>query len=842
MDRKHRPALWLVSGFAILALIAAVVFLWQGNERDQDMQRGGALQSAEAEHPSAPAVAGDASETAGSDDDRVIIEPRDSAAGESAPEASGNGCLKARFVNPDGVPIAGVEVSIRPKVPSGPTISDLNGRIEVAIPFDDGAGDPVRYFLVFRHSHCANESKGLKVGRGETADLGDIVLKPGGTVSGRVTDTFGRPVDGATVTCTHPELHPSEEESAKLEGPMFREEFLFTKTNGNGVYRMSGIEVGGVRVWAGADGMYHSWSEPVEVLTGQESTGVDLVLEPMPEELFIAGIVLDPEGKPVPRTDVNLRFEIDGHNRGFGYQTDEEGRFRHVARKSVPHKVTAGKSSERFWPVTVEDVQPGTTDLVLRLTPRAELRLLVRGSKGETVESFSVKIGQREQDFFFDRRTLRFDKDDLAEDGTVRISEPGAGESLEIDAPGFEGRELGPFDLGSRPEFLEAILVAVPAVTGRVAAEGLPVKGAQVALCEAILSGQTYSVKDLPCRSKRTRAAEAVTDEDGRFDLWPKKSGTYYLRASKNGFAPGELGPLEIDMRSGAEDLDVAVSRGGSIEGRVLVNPDESQAGILVIASRGDGYPASVKTDAEGYYRFDMLTPGTWHVEARPGEDDGGMSTSFSSGSRDDDSPPEIPWVCIVEEGKVTRYDVDMTSANRCVLDGVLTIDGMLPGLWWEASLARVGSGKVPLHDGDAQTELEPDGSLTLAVDDPGTYRLALQGMIGKMREAWVEDRVELVAGVTLWRCELTTGKLEIRGGLPAGGRLLTYEQAGEGHLNVAVRIKPDANGCDTLPAVPAGKGKIVLLGSPGEGDPAAETVLAEVEVPAGGTATVTIE
>ena len=64
---------------------------------------------------------------------------------------------------------------------------------------------------------------------------------------------------------------------------------------------------GGTQVVSG----YLEQAEPVQIQAGQESTGVDLVLETMPEEMFIAGIVLDPEGQPISRANVKaLRKDV----------------------------------------------------------------------------------------------------------------------------------------------------------------------------------------------------------------------------------------------------------------------------------------------------------------------------------------------------------------------------------------------------------------------------------------------------------------------------------------------------------------------------------------------------
>ncbi len=138
---------------------------------------------------------------------------------------------------------------------------------------------------------------------------------PTGSVSGRVTDGSLRPVAGTEVLFTDysgPEAVRFLEEMGR-HGPSCPSGEVHAGVTG--IFRLDRVPVGTIRVWAGAEGMFHSFTGPLEVRENEEVAGVDLILEPFAPEDTITGIVVTPEGEGVPgaRIDAYYRTErVDG--------------------------------------------------------------------------------------------------------------------------------------------------------------------------------------------------------------------------------------------------------------------------------------------------------------------------------------------------------------------------------------------------------------------------------------------------------------------------------------------------------------------------------------------------
>ena len=97
----------------------------------------------------------------------------------------------------------------------------------------------------------------------------------------QVTDAAYRPVAGATVLFTEyngPEA-ASYLEEMRLHGPDLQVGGV--RTSEDGAFRLHGVTVGSIRVWAGAEGMFHSFTEPVELTFSTAGSAVSLVLSPM---------------------------------------------------------------------------------------------------------------------------------------------------------------------------------------------------------------------------------------------------------------------------------------------------------------------------------------------------------------------------------------------------------------------------------------------------------------------------------------------------------------------------------------------------------------------------------
>ena len=158
---------------------------------------------------------------------------------------------------------------------------------------------------------------------------------PGGAVSGRILDEHGIGVADCRVTLgsidqTFPEL-----EAARLS-PV-RERIPSCTSDAQGRFRLLGVAQGMTRLWAHAAGRKAGYTPPFEVRAGQESTGVELVLEPLAFENLLRGIVVDPAGNAVPYARIEYRHSFDGGNsvRSGESTADGNGRFEFTLREDA---------------------------------------------------------------------------------------------------------------------------------------------------------------------------------------------------------------------------------------------------------------------------------------------------------------------------------------------------------------------------------------------------------------------------------------------------------------------------------------------------------------------------
>src|SRR5262245_13422981 len=162
------------------------------------------------------------------------------------------------------------------------------------------------------------------IAEGEVIDNLDIDLIPGGVITGRVTDSNGRPLVEEQVQLWW------FDKNGRLKGgstPLIRK---MLTTDDRGVYRIFGLAEGRYILGAGAyskgeDGYvqktYHpnvtdkSQAKVVEVGAGQEVTGIDINVAEAEKTYSIFGRVVNADdGKPVGEAKVELRVLSPGGN------------------------------------------------------------------------------------------------------------------------------------------------------------------------------------------------------------------------------------------------------------------------------------------------------------------------------------------------------------------------------------------------------------------------------------------------------------------------------------------------------------------------------------------------
>ncbi len=297
---------------------------------------------------------------------------------------------------------------------------------------------------------------------------------------------------------------------------------------------------------------------------------------------------------------------------------------------------------------------------------------------------------------------------------------------------------------------------AVLEVSGVVTSGGQPMPGAHVELAQRDLD----LVDGLLGREWNGlyRALESnciVADDQGRFHMindYPHIK--YHVIAWADGFAPGIVGPVT----HGQTDIQVSLSQGGALRGRIRLPSDMDASGISLRAYRSDslrdrhcqvGREFRTQADANGDFFFEHLQPGAWLVSV---ELVSSRVQELGWSEEDGEACRETPFVFAIGEGALTSGDLELSEPRGpCRLRGQLNVEGHRIKEGY-AYLLLTGEQMLRTAFGDVDSEER----FELTARAPGTYRLVISAGPGHHRYRRVTDLVTLVPGETVWEQNLT--------------------------------------------------------------------------------------
>lgn len=446
-------------------------------------------------------------------------------------------------------------------------------------------------------------------------------------------------------------------------------------TDEQGFFQLDRVATGAHSLWSWAEGHLAGCVRPVEVRDGVVTGGIVVELGVRDPTDFIQGVVLDPNGRPEAAARVEMKYAKGNEPRlRRSYWTDLRGRFALPWLPAVPLTLVVSDRASKWTPIVHAGVEGGAEDLVLRFNKARpqELVLTLVGPDGPARDAVIFVYDEHHDE------QLLLPQDVESRDEVYRFRVPVEPYVVDIWCEGHDFERVGPFDGLAGPREVTVELRSLPGVRGRVLANGAPVPGARVTLSETA-SQQTWNC-GFPVRVAASPAAGTTGDGSGEFALTLLRSGTFILRAEADDFAPAELGPLFIDKERGAQGLEIELTGGGAIEGRVLPLPGGSPAGVIVAISRGDARATSQRVGADGRFRFEKLLPGSWLIARYDAEVYPGNQMSMIEAVPFDEA--EIRTNCTVVEGGTTRFDLDLAgNAAEMVLEGCLIIENArLPG------------------------------------------------------------------------------------------------------------------------------------------------------------------
>ncbi|MEM7308996.1 MAG: sigma-70 family RNA polymerase sigma factor [Planctomycetota bacterium] len=810
-----------VAGFFLMPLAGSLFDFAAGARRVDDTPlavRFEPLDAASLE----PAPVADAG--AAEDERALASAPDPDARPEAVEPATG---VRLRVLDPGGAPVAGVRARISYlRGSSARTAGD--GYVTVRIPDGEVPLD-LPGGVECDHPAFAPFETRCNLVADQVVELGDVVLTPAGAIEGRVLASDGGPVADAFIEYsadTTGSRADFDRRSVSLTADHWFEA-RGAKTDADGRFRLERVPAGLVRVWAAAPGHQASFSAPAEVRGGMLSAGVELSLGELQRDRFIVGRIVDPAGEPAPWAELEMRYRSRLRGSGSGSRSvDGEGRFALAYVPEVPRTLRARDRESRYAGAVAEEVEGGA-DVVLRLGEPELLELRVTSAAGGELEGATLWA------FSPGRKSALVYGDQVRANGaTYSLPIPAEEFYVEVLADGFEARELGPFDGLAAPRELAVELAPLPGVHGRVLANGRPVAGARIALHAAAIQRTTHN--GFPVRVQPRPGATGATDEGGAFALTLRDACDLYVRAEADGLAPAEIGPLAYDPAAGLAGLELELTAGGVLEGRVLVPSGEQAAGRVVAVSRGDGYARTVRTDADGAYRFEHLAPGPWFARLTDEELSPYSSSTESDGSPFDEAA--IASNCSIEEGATTRFDLDLGRGE--VVVAVRLLLGGEPADGWTAHLIPSGRTMRAVTGPDERTDA--NGEVRLVAPSPGSYRLNLLDLGSR---TLVTTELELIGGENPWHTELPTGTLIVEGAgaTHASGLPLEYFVGRRGDVYTLVPCTTDDDDgtvrVEGVPALPGRIARFTVEELVGDVDPwtGGETLAEVPSFPAGG-------
>lgn len=720
---------------------------------------------------------------------------------EEAADRFGPATVSVRFVDEEGRPIEGVV--LKPGGDAPPVRSGADGRAVVTVAMR--SRETWARIEVNASGYASRELKAA-VRTEQASPLGDVVLEPGGAVSGMVIGPDGSPAGDASVRLAKPAGPLDLFSGLTVDGPV--SDFK-TITKADGSFLFEGVPVGFWRVFAGGNGLAWTATEPVEIRAERQVEGVTLRPAAKERNEGFEIVVFDPDGHALPDATIeyHLRNKAGRFLMGGTTHADEEGRVTFRQAAAAFGDFTARDRQERYQEASVEDCRAGGKLIVLRLTRGRPFALVVTASDGAALAAFKVVFLSTDRD-----KTIR---EAPGRDGTVELIPPPGAFHIRVEADAHQPEIVGPFTRDTVPAVVRVTLKPLPGIRGIATAGGRPIGGAKV-VAHAVADPRWYEeFNGFIVRLLPGTVAETVTEQDGSFSVYPVRAGQIVLRVEADGFAPAESEVLEYEPATGCADISIAITRGGVLRGAVIDPTGGDVSGTIVGISRGDTYGRTVRVGADGEFRFERLTPGPFEVVIREEEILPERNSSVGGGPA-----KPIPFNCRIAEGETTVFDLHLPG-EPATLNGRILIDGKAPRAW-KAGLYPTANSLIA----ETKTDVGADGKFCLRAPD-GDWRLLVTSPGGTHVSTVVVADLHL-AGEAGWECDLTTGPLvfDRPTGIAADAQLYHRIVTPQGVL-----VLTPVNTGDAELRVPVGKGEIVRFDLAVWSKPELWPLVTEVEV-----------
>jgi hypothetical protein len=602
---------WLIAGVAVLALVALLAFLAVGLGLFGRSPEPVPFRGAGVEEPKPGPKA------------EIRVEelpegpvpsrgPRTARITEEKPVAGEGGWIVGTVLDRDSRPLGGVLVTLTQGEPWSRTSSDeeetgeevdlILGRqstpADGTFRFEVAPGSGYKVTASYQGFAEASMA-GLSVEQGETTETRPLILLIGGRVRGVVTSENGLPIPDAKVLVVL---------QRHLGAGIWKTPGPSARTDGSGYYEVTNVPPGKKVVFAGAEGYATASVYDVEVQDGVVTESIDFALK---EGVKISGVVLEAdtevpiEGATVFATPVYPTDPSRGST-----TSDAAGFFEMTS--FAPHRTYRVKATKPgYIPGNITIVLGGTSDMVLYLERNGGIRgQVVDAVTGQPVPSFSIRYGESrgaEGIVGFGQRR-NFD----SPDGTFEIFDLNPKQYVfEVWADGYAFTRSDPIEV-RRGEWVAGLRFALGqggTVEGKVveALSGSPVSGASVLIRPGDRMDPFFHNRYNPYLVRES----APTGADGRFSVANVGPGNYWIQIDHEEYAQKIVEGIQISEGGRIDVGSVPIFRGGIIEGTVRAGNGEPIFRAQMLLT-GEGYRNRVRTDRDGFYRFEKVPAGSY--------------------------------------------------------------------------------------------------------------------------------------------------------------------------------------------------------------------------------------
>ena len=477
--------------------------------------------------------------------------------------------IEGRVVDADGQPLAEAEVfanSREDRLAGAPAraVSGADGRFVIA---DRRAGAKVDLSAT-RTGYLSATLSGVEAPTGEPVVL---TLRPATRVGGRVVDPGGTPIAGASLMLWT---------QAGFGGGDGR-------SDDQGRFVIEGVGPGAGKLHAQAAG----WQSLSDLAIEVPPDGIDdLEVVLRRGSAAVAGTVLDPQGAPAIDAHVSLRSQV-AKSSGSA-TTGGDGSFRIDGLDPGSGRILVFHPK---YPTLSEalEVEPGVTRVELQLAAGVEVSGQVIGGDGGPVAGATVFLGGHG---------------------------PAAGRQAVTGGDGnFElvGLDDGAYTLGAdHPDY------APLRMPDEVVVAGQPIRGLILELDPgAVLTGRLLGVEfdELPALVVRAAAGHdkrtGEVDFEARYRIPRVGPGRWRVEATA---ANGLRGQRTVTVARGerAVSLDLELSRGFTLSGRILAGGQPVTDVSLTLAGTDVAVRSSGRSDYLGHYRISGLEAGSYRLTA----------------------------------------------------------------------------------------------------------------------------------------------------------------------------------------------------------------------------------